>query len=170
MKAVIAVLILGASIAQASVDYVAIGKIVTAGKKDTEDAKQGVACLMKSYADSPSCEKIENINEQTNKLLNSANSFEYMMVSNCGQFMTVVASGIMYFEHKYSKAAKELAKDAPANDPVHGVIQKMIDAHQQMVDETTDVLAKAKLQETYVTKCLLGQEPTSTTILEQLCK
>ena len=167
MKAIFTLLFLGASIAQASVDYVAIGALVTAGKKDIAFSKAGVACLMKDYAESPTCAKIEKINVQTNNLLNTQSFVDFH--PSCGDSYDS-SSGVHYFHYNYLNKVKELAKDAAANDPVNGVIQNLEASHNQLVNETNDILAKAKLQEAYVTQCLLGQEPPSASILEQLCK
>ncbi len=169
MKAIFTLLLLGASIAQASVDYVAIGALMTAGKKDIAISKAGVACLMKDYAQSPTCAKIEKINAETNNLLN-AQYYRYFS-PDCGDdYKYHSSSGVKKFHDSYLDPAKALAKYAAANDPVNGVIQNLEASLGQLVTETNDILAKAKLQDTYVTQCLLGQEPPSDSILEQLCK
>ena len=48
-KALIAILILGSSIASAKVDYIAIGKMIAKGNADIQQGKAGFACVMKDY-------------------------------------------------------------------------------------------------------------------------
>lgn len=166
MKSIIAILVLSSSIAQASTDYIAIGAIVNEGKAEIAKVKLLVSCLITEYAQRPTCTKIEELNKITKTILNvkSHDSF----VASCGD--TVIGRSAFEYNGRYINKARALAVDTPSDDPVHGVISKLEKSLVGLLSETTEAVAKAKLQETYISKCLLGEEPEPRSILDQICK
>lgn len=168
MKYAILSLILTASAAQASVDYIAIGEIVSQAKAEVSAGRAGIACSMKEYLQNSTCLQMQKLNYTTSMLFSDSQRGD--LVSGCTGGSSGYIKSASYFEYAYIQPAKELAKEASANDPVLKVISQLEDSHNQLIAETKEIVEKAKLQETYVTQCLLNQEPPATSIKDLICK
>jgi hypothetical protein len=171
MRSIFFLVFLSTATVRASVDYVSIGAVLSAGKQQVSLLKRGMACLMKDYSQKPSCAQIENIVKQSKNIV-ADSTVALWYAGSCGgaERTSFSADSVEYLRRVKLKSALDLAKAAEPNDPVHGKIVEFEKSLDDLVAETTDILAKAKFQETYVTQCLLGQEPKEATIIEMLCK
>jgi hypothetical protein len=167
IKFLFAILILGTTAAHAKVDYVAIGALLTQARIDLKNSKSVIACLMNSYAASPSCAKIELLNKEMSDLW-SEDKIENVAASCGGQYVS--GSSKAYFMYQYIDPAKKLAQEASSQDPVLSKIKEIQDSMEQAVEETKDMASKAKLQETYVAQCLSGSEPSGLSVKQMVCQ
>jgi hypothetical protein len=164
MKFIFAALLCSVSVAHASVDYVAIGEQSSRIKSNIKLVQETTACVLKDYNIQPSCKKIEDINAFGNDVLAG-----YMVTpTKCGSQYVGIIHSISEMSQTVA-SMKEKAKEATSNDPVLAVIAKDEQAVRSLAKDLKETLLKAKLQETYVSTCLIGNEPTET-IQDLLCK
>lgn len=164
-----AICFLGLS-AHADVDYVAIGKIVNDGKAKIADTRAGVVCILKKYEADQSCANLETSNDQLKKVL--AKTYSSALLSDCDptSFKLLEADSPYYIADQTVGKAQELSRDAKPDDAILAVIEKYqrsLDALQAELEET---YAKVKFNETYVSKCMFGLEPSPVTIKTLICQ
>lgn len=162
MKFIFSALLMTASLANASVDYVAIGKIVTVTNKEIQATQAAVACAVKSLAEKQTCQKIEELNNAFNKI--KAPGIDSTHLSGCG----IVSSGD-YLRY-YAKNLRPLAQEAKQTDAIWAIIEKVEKSIDQVIVDVDILSAKLRLQEIYTSQCLFGVEPTQTSLLDLVCK
>jgi response regulator RpfG family c-di-GMP phosphodiesterase len=153
--------------AHASVDSIAIGKILSEGRQEIAKTTSVFECLVKAVDQEPTCQKIEELNEGVNDFLDV--QFSAMDFSSRCTGVYITTSKAYWFRRNYVERAKRLAELAAPNDPVRAEIQKLDSAFKSLYDEVGAIVKKTKLQEVYVDKCLLNQEPPSLSLKSQIC-
>ena len=167
MKSLMMSILLIGSFAQADVDPIAVGQILTGIKTHIEMAKNGAACLINKIETEKSCASFEEANKRFKGFLGLNQAMDSMF---CYQGTKMYdASPLSMLRYNLNKA-KELAKSAQPNDPILAAVNKVGQSLDALETEITALFNEAELQSRYVSQCILGEEPTTPSLKELLCK
>lgn len=169
MKLFLALAFFGVT-ANAAVDYVAIGKIINSGKAQMAATREGVTCILKKYENDQSCSNLETSNDHFKRVIEK--SFSGVLLYNChdSSYSSVEAKSPYYIAQVTLEDAKKLAKDAKPEDAIWAVIEKYERSLTSLQTELEESYEKVKFNETYVTKCMFGLEPSPVTIKSLICE
>lgn len=156
--------------ANADVDYVAIGKIINGGKAEIADTRAGVVCILKKYEADQSCANLETSNDQFKSVIAKTISSAYLTDCDSTSFNVLKAKSPSYIAYDSISKLQDLSRDAKPDDAILAVIEKYQRSLDALQAEVEEAYKRAKFNETYVSKCMFGLEPSPVTIKALICQ
>ncbi|MFK8138790.1 MAG: hypothetical protein AB8E15_10555 [Bdellovibrionales bacterium] len=147
------------------VDYIAIGALISNGKKEMETIKTVVSCSVKKLDAGYTCKDLELVNKQFNDIFEVYNTLFFGFCNPANMYNSFYSIKDIYLQ-----PLSDLAGDASANDEIHKLIGKFKNDIDVFENETKEFFNSLKLQDKYTSECLFNQDPPSDSLRSLVCK